>query len=74
MEITVEALYDLLIELNLFTEEELQLITCINGFSLETLSDCLYCRYGYDAEQFLEEMQEEEEELEDWEDDEDEEE
>ena len=60
MRITAEELFELLIDLNLFTEQELQLVTCINGFSMETLSDCLFCRYGYDAEQFLEEMQEEE--------------
>lgn len=72
--IDVYTLYDRLIDWDLFTSEELELITKINGLTLETLSDCLFVRYGYDAEQFLEEMQEEEETEEDWEDEEDEEE
>ena len=54
--ITVADLYDQLIDLNLFTEEELNLITCINGFTVETLNNCLFARYGYrDLSQMLEE-------------------
>ena len=50
------ALYEELIDRELFTEEELQLITCINGFTVETLNDCLFARYGYrDLSQMLEE-------------------
>ena len=49
-------LFDELIERGLFTEKELQLITCINGFTVETLNDCLFARYGYrDLSQMLEE-------------------
>ena len=59
--ITVADLYDQLIDLNLFTEEELQLITCINGFTVETLNDCIFARYGYrDLQQILEYEEEEE--------------
>ena len=65
----VEELYDKLLELELFTEEELNLIININGFSIDTLDACLYARYGSSVEQFLEELgldeEEEEEELED---------
>lgn len=61
--ITVEDLYDLLIDLGMFTEEELLLLTKINGFNFQTLEDALYCRFGYGSiDQFLEELQEEEEE------------
>jgi len=73
----VEELYDKLLELELFTEEELRLIININGFSIDTLDACLYARYGSSVEQFIEELgleEEEEEELEDEEDWEDEEE
>lgn len=49
-------LYNELIERGLFTEEELNLITCINGFTVETLNDCLFARYGYRSlDQMLEE-------------------
>lgn len=43
----VSELYDLLVEGEYFTEAELDLITCINGYSEETLNDCIYARYGY---------------------------
>ena len=43
----VNRLYEDLIEGGYFTEDELQLVTDINGYSIETLNDCIYCRYGY---------------------------
>jgi hypothetical protein len=43
----VNALYNQLIELDLFTDKELELITNINGYSIDTLNDCLYSRFGY---------------------------
>ena len=68
----VDDIYQLLIDLDMFTEAELKLLTYINGFNIETLEDALYCRYGIrSVDQLLEELQEEEEE-EDWEDDEEE--
>ena len=39
-------IYSLLIEQELFTENELNLITNINGYNIETLNDCAYARYG----------------------------
>ena len=54
----VNILYEELIELDLFTEKELELITSINGYSIDTLNDCLYSRYGYHS---LSQMNEEEE-------------
>jgi Fe-S oxidoreductase len=36
-----------LVESGLFSEDELTLITDINGYSVETLDSCIYSRYGY---------------------------
>lgn len=48
-------LWDLIIDNNIATEDELNLISCINGWRLETLEDVLYVRTGYrDAKQFKE--------------------
>lgn len=48
-------LWDLIIDNNIATEDELNLISCINGWRLETLEDVLYVRTGYrDAQQFKE--------------------
>lgn len=53
----VDYLFNLLVELELFTEDELRLVTYINGYNLESLENCLYARYGYrDIEQFLEDL------------------
>lgn len=38
--------YDKLIEQGFFTEEELNLVLTINGYSIETLNDCIYARFG----------------------------
>ena len=43
----VSELYYELIARDLFTEDELNLVTSINGWSVETLNDCLYARYAY---------------------------
>lgn len=62
---SVDDIFNLLIELEMFTAEELNLLTYINGFNMETLEDALYARYGIrSVDQFLEELQEEEEEIE----------
>lgn len=44
---TVDELFNILIENQFFTEKELKLVTNINGYSIETLNDCIYDRYGY---------------------------
>lgn len=46
-ELTVNELWAELVERDLSTDKELQLLTNINGFSIETLNDALYSRYGY---------------------------
>ena len=43
----LETLWDNLITYEIATENELQLITDINGYTLETLEDVLYARTGY---------------------------
>ena len=54
----VDTLYNQLIDLGLFTQEELELVTCLCGYSVETLNDALFVRYGYRS---LDQMLEEEE-------------
>ena len=50
----VDIVYNYYEEAELFTAEELRLITNINGYNLETLNDMLYARYGYrDLEQMM---------------------
>lgn len=40
-------LFDSLIDMGFFTEDELVLVTNINGSTIDTLNDCIYARYGY---------------------------
>jgi len=47
MDNDVSYVWDFLIENAYFTEAELQLVTSLNGYSIETLNDCIYVRYGY---------------------------
>ena len=42
-----ETAYEALIEAGVATVGELELVTNINGYSLETLEDVLYARTGY---------------------------
>jgi hypothetical protein len=50
----VNVLWDELIENELFTWDELRLLTNINGYSVETLNDAIFSRYGYrDYEQMM---------------------
>ena len=49
-------IWDAILEHGIATEEELQLVTNINGYSVETLNDVLYARTGYhDIDQLEEE-------------------
>ena len=43
----IDRIWDYLVESEIATEEELDLITCINGYSVETLNDVIYARTGY---------------------------
>lgn len=52
----VNELWDELLDMDLFTEEELKLLTNINGYSVDTLNDAIFSRYGYrDLEQMMDE-------------------
>ena len=50
-----EETWDFILEYGIANEEELQLVTNINGYNLETLNDIIYVRSGYeDMEQYIE--------------------
>lgn len=47
-------LWDLLVNYELASEESLMLVTCLNGYSLETLESVLYALTGYRSyEQYM---------------------
>ena len=59
MDKKVNEVWDLLIEYGIATQEELELITCINGYNIDTLNDVIYVRTGYrDIEQLQDEIAE----------------
>ena len=43
----IEYVWTLLVDMGIATDEELQLVTSINGYSIETLNDVIYVRTGY---------------------------
>ena len=48
-------IWDAIIMYGIATEEELQLVTCINGYNEEVLNDIIYVSTGYrNINQFLE--------------------
>ena len=53
---TIDEVWDLLIEYGVATQEELELVTCINGYNIDTLNDVIYARTGY---QNIEQIQDE---------------
>lgn len=51
-------LWDEIINYGIATQKELELITSINGFNVETLNDVIYCRTAYRSiEQYLEDLE-----------------
>lgn len=42
-----DELYNKLIMLDIATEDEIDLVCCINGNTIDTLNDILYARTGY---------------------------
>lgn len=55
--LTLDERWDILIEENICTEEELQLVTNINGYNEQTLDDVVYARVGYQTlEDYLEDI------------------
>ena len=52
---TKTKVWDYIIENQIATEEELKLVTCINGYNEEALNAVIYARTGYhDMEQLKE--------------------
>lgn len=48
----IEDVWELLVDMEIATDEELQLVTSINGYNIDTLNDVIYVRTGYhDMEQ-----------------------
>ena len=59
-DIDIESTWDYLVDTGIATEKELQLITNINGYNMESLNDVIYVKTGYrTAEQLQEEETEE---------------
>lgn len=53
---TLEQMYDYLIEYGVATEDEINLVTNINGYSIYTMLDILYARTGlHSFDQLIEE-------------------
>ena len=51
----VSKVWDFIVEYGIASEETLKVITNINGYSIETLNDVIYCQTGYrNMKQFLE--------------------
>ncbi len=52
-------IWDAIIECGIATEEELKLVTAINGYNSDALNDIIYVRTGYrNIKQLLEDWQE----------------
>ena len=57
MNYTIEQVWDLLYQYNIATENELKLVTQINGYNIDSLNDILYARTGLrDIEQLIDEI------------------
>lgn len=51
---SLNEIYDYLVSTGIATEEEIQLVTDINGWNEEALNDIVYARTGYrDMKQYL---------------------
>lgn len=48
----IENVWEMLVDMGIATDEELQLVTSINGYNIDALNDVIYVRTGYhDIEQ-----------------------
>ena len=55
----ISTIWDTIIEYGIATEEELELVTAINGYHDDALNDVIFVRTGYrNIEQLLEDWQE----------------
>lgn len=62
---SIQEAWDYLIENGLASEETLQVVTSINGYSLDTLESVLYATAGYHKFNQMDEDEEDEDEDED---------
>ena len=54
---TKAEIWDIILETEIATKDELILVTNINGYSIETLNDVIYARTGYrNIEQLVDEI------------------
>lgn len=58
MEYTKDQIWDYLLENNIASEQTLETVTNINGYTIETLNDILYSATGYRDIEQLESEQE----------------
>lgn len=55
---TIEQIWDLLIDYNVATQDELDLVTSINDYSIDTLNSIIYARTAHqNIEQLMEEYE-----------------
>ena len=54
---TLDDIWDYLVDYEIATEEELKLITCINGYNEESLNAVLYARTGYRSIEQIKELE-----------------
>ena len=52
-----DIVWDYLLEGSIATEEELRLVTSINGYNEDSLNSILYCRTGYRSMEQIEECE-----------------
>jgi len=57
METQINDLWDYLEMNGIATTEEIQLVTSINGYNLDSLESILYCRTGYHTLEQIQEME-----------------
>jgi hypothetical protein len=57
MDKKLSKIWDYIINQGIATEEELQLVTCINGYNEETLNDVIYARTAYHSMEQIEECE-----------------
>ena len=50
-------MYDYLVEYDIATDKEINLVCCINGSSIDTLNDILYAKTGYRSLEQIQEME-----------------
>lgn len=54
---TKEKIWDYIIEKEIATDEELKLVTCINGYNEDSLNAIIYARTGYHSIEQIEDCE-----------------